>query len=258
MNKPFIEGFKLVIIVAITQFLTLVITGIIEVTTNILNNSFISYSVKNLLPIIVVYYYFIKNNNFKYKGYVNCITKKTYFILSIIIIGLFLLNSLVLNFTKVLIINNLPLIGNYLSNENVNVSYNIGILIGQVIIFPFFEEIVYRGILLKELTKKYKPWIALIISSLLFSFSHLSSLMIPYTFVLGLLLGWIYIKTKSLLAIIFSHLFYNIIGQVAINYSPLIFNLSTRPNFLSRKIVLIGFSLLFIGIIFLKKSFNRI
>ena len=64
-----------------------------------------------------------------------------------------------------------------------------------VIAAPILEELIFRGILLDGLLKKYTPFKAILLSSFLFGFVHLN----PWQFVTGLLIGifsgWVYYKT---------------------------------------------------------------
>ena len=66
---------------------------------------------------------------------------------------------------------------------------------------PLSEEIVMRGGILKELLKstKLSPWGAIAISALFFSLIHMNPAQMPHAFVIGLLLGWMYWRTGSIL-----------------------------------------------------------
>jgi CAAX protease family protein len=75
----------------------------------------------------------------------------------------------------------------------------------MVIVAPILEELIFRGIILDGLLKKYSPIMSILISSILFGIVHLS----PWSFVTGLIMGifmgWVYYKSKSLLATIIIH-----------------------------------------------------
>ena len=74
---------------------------------------------------------------------------------------------------------------------------------------PFAEEVFFRGFLLTALLGRMKPLAALLLSSLIFALFHLApGLYIP-TFVLGLALGWVYLKTHSIWPSIFLHAVHN-------------------------------------------------
>lgn len=77
---------------------------------------------------------------------------------------------------------------------------------------PIAEEFLFRGILLENLLKQYKqPWIAIGVSALLFSLIHFNLAQIPWSFIYGIVLGWIYYKTKTLWPCIIIHTTNNLI-----------------------------------------------
>ena len=66
---------------------------------------------------------------------------------------------------------------------------------------PLSEEIVLRGAILKELLKseKLSTWTAIAISALFFALVHMNPAQMPHAFLIGLLLGWMYYRTGSIL-----------------------------------------------------------
>lgn len=62
---------------------------------------------------------------------------------------------------------------------------------------PLAEEIVFRGGVLRALLGRMRPWGAVAVSALLFSLVHGNPAQMPYAFVAGLLLGWMYWRTGS-------------------------------------------------------------
>jgi len=58
------------------------------------------------------------------------------------------------------------------------------------IIAPIAEEIVFRGVLLSALDRRWGAWSAIIISSVVFSLMHVTLFAIPPIFVFALVLGW--------------------------------------------------------------------
>lgn len=91
------------------------------------------------------------------------------------------------------------------SEESIQVmtsSYHPVSLFGFIILAPIIEEIIDRGIVLKQL-QSHGKWLAIIISSLTFALPHYKSW--PITFVAGLLLGILYTETEDLKACIVLH-----------------------------------------------------
>ncbi|AFY34653.1 type II CAAX prenyl endopeptidase Rce1 family protein [Calothrix sp. PCC 7507] len=74
---------------------------------------------------------------------------------------------------------------------------------------PFFEEVLFRGFLLPSLTRYLPVWGAILASSLLFALAHLSlSEILPLT-ALGIVLGVVYTRSRSLLAPMLLHSLWN-------------------------------------------------
>lgn len=71
---------------------------------------------------------------------------------------------------------------------------------------PVVEELVFRGAILRTLLGVSKqPLYAVLLSALLFSAVHLNPAQMPHAFLIGLLLGWIYYRTGSILPGILLH-----------------------------------------------------
>ena len=65
---------------------------------------------------------------------------------------------------------------------------------------PVLEELLLRGVLLQGLLRNFpnRPWIAIGQSALIFGVMHLNPPQSVATFGLGLLMGWLYYRTRSL------------------------------------------------------------
>lgn len=74
---------------------------------------------------------------------------------------------------------------------------------------PLFEELLFRGFLLPSLTRYLPLWGSILISSFLFAAVHLSlSEVLPLT-VLGIVLGFVYSRSRNLLAPMLLHSLWN-------------------------------------------------
>ncbi|MGK7928006.1 MAG: CPBP family glutamic-type intramembrane protease [Spirulina sp.] len=74
---------------------------------------------------------------------------------------------------------------------------------------PIFEEIMFRGFLLPSLTRYVPVWGAIGLSGLIFAIAHLSlAEVLPLT-VLGIILGFVYARSRNLLASILLHSLWN-------------------------------------------------
>lgn len=76
-----------------------------------------------------------------------------------------------------------------------------------VFIAPIVEEIIFRGFLLNRIGKKWGIRTGIILSSLIFGLGH--SIFFLGAFVIGIVFCLIYIKTKTLIVPMTSHILYN-------------------------------------------------
>jgi hypothetical protein len=74
---------------------------------------------------------------------------------------------------------------------------------------PIFEEIMFRGFLLPSLTRYFPVSTAILVSALIFAFAHLSLAEILPLATLGLILGFVYTKSRSLVSSILVHSLWN-------------------------------------------------
>lgn len=88
-------------------------------------------------------------------------------------------------------------------------------LLGGVLIGPICEEIIFRGIILEGFLAKYTTKKAIIYSALIFGIIHFIPIQVVNAFFMGIVLGWIYIKTKSLWVCIGIHVLNNAIAFFA-------------------------------------------
>lgn len=88
---------------------------------------------------------------------------------------------------------------------------------------PLAEEIVFRGAVLRALLGCFgekKHWIAIVLSALIFGFIHFNIAQGVHAFIIGLLLGWMYYRTGSLVPGIILHWINNTIAYVMFNIMP--------------------------------------
>lgn len=71
---------------------------------------------------------------------------------------------------------------------------------------PICEEVVFRGAVIRALMKWRPNWkLAVVLSALLFSLAHMNPIQMPHAFLLGLLLGWVFVRTGSVVPGIIIH-----------------------------------------------------
>lgn len=86
-----------------------------------------------------------------------------------------------------------------------NAAHPVEAFLLLTVIAPLTEEPVFRGIILRGLGARYRPVAAILLSSLLFGLSHFN----PWQFLgpaaLGVLVGWFFLRTHSLVPALFAH-----------------------------------------------------
>ncbi len=101
--------------------------------------------------------------------------------------------------------------------ESAGLTEDISILmmIYSVILAPISEELVFRGVTLRIAQRAFPFWFANILQAFLFGAFHMNWLQGCYTFVLGLILGYICEKGGSIYHVIFFHFLFNLWGTTA-------------------------------------------
>lgn len=98
--------------------------------------------------------------------------------------------------------------------------------IGYVVIgilAPFAEEVVFRGAILRKLLgmmDEERHWVAIAISALVFGLVHLNIPQGIHAFLIGLLLGWMYYRTRSILPGILFHWVNNSVAFIMFHIMP--------------------------------------
>ena len=97
----------------------------------------------------------------------------------------------------------------WLENTFSNIETNWAGILAIAIVGPILEEMLFRGAITTTLLKTYSPKKAIIYSALIFGFFHLNPAPILVATLLGLLLGWLFYKTHSLIPCIIVHILNN-------------------------------------------------
>lgn len=91
--------------------------------------------------------------------------------------------------------------------------------IAIVVAAPVFEEMIFRGVILDGLLKKYSPTKAILTSSALFGILHLNPWQFIAAMVVGVLSGWVYYETRKLTLCILIHAVNNLVAFVSMALS---------------------------------------
>lgn len=117
--------------------------------------------------------------------------------------------------------------------------YSIMWVVSTLILPPFVEEIIFRGLLLKYLQRAGAGFVvANILQAVCFGIYHMNIVQGIYAALLGFLLGWLAYRYDSLIAPMFLHLLFNLFGTVLAEFES-----RFLPEFLQGVIVLQGIPL---------------
>lgn len=123
------------------------------------------------------------------------------------------------------------------------------------IIGPLLTEFVFRGIIVGGLSKKYSSLKAILLSSLLSGISTFNPAGFMCIFILGILLGYIYIKTHSLYLCIIGDILYNSITNILLQYYSQFLLLISSNILIISLLAVIGLLIIYFG---MKKLFSNI
>ncbi len=140
--------------------------------------------------------------------------------------------------------------------------------IAVVIAAPILEELIFRGIILDGLLRRYSPVKSILLSSVLFGIIHLNPWQFISAMTLGIFSGWVYYRTNKLILSIIIHSANNLFAISGIYFM----DSETMPdesltsyyggltNFIlvtAGAIILTGFCIYFLRIEFNKIEINK-
>ncbi len=104
------------------------------------------------------------------------------------------------------------------------------------ILAPFAEELIFRGAILRSLlswgktdgnakntansSNNTRHWLMIAVSALFFAAVHMNPAQMPHAFVMGLLLGWMYYRTGSIIPGVVLHWVNNSVAYILYNVLP--------------------------------------
>lgn len=91
------------------------------------------------------------------------------------------------------------------------------------ILVPIAEEMVFRGAVLRKLLDMFSSrqhWIPIIISALVFGLFHGNKAQLPHAVFIGLILGWMYYRTGSIVPGVVLHWVNNTVAYLLFHFMP--------------------------------------
>ena len=96
---------------------------------------------------------------------------------------------------------------------------NIPVIIMVAFLAPIFEELIFRKLIIDR-TRKYGETMAIVYSALAFGIFHCNIYQIFYAFALGLILGYVYVRTGNVIYTILMHMSINASASIMYPLSP--------------------------------------
>ncbi|RDY22973.1 CPBP family intramembrane metalloprotease [Romboutsia maritimum] len=178
-----------------------------------LEDNLLALGTNIILFIMLIYSFRVTINNFKflYKDFKNKVDIKE--VLSVVFTQIcFSMGTVFLLLAIVYLIN--PNIFNELLNESAEEILSVKDLVismlFSVISAPIVEELIFRAIIFKRLSKKFSIWTSMIVSSLIFGMLH-TNLSIIGAIVFGIANCILYLKYKNILIPMLVHFLNNLI-----------------------------------------------
>ena len=94
------------------------------------------------------------------------------------------------------------------------VSNNVLGCITIAVLAPILEEVLFRGAIQGYLMRKYNPTVGIVVAALVFGLIHMNPIQIFYAFCLGLVFGWMYYRTCSLMPVVIGHVLNNSLAVI--------------------------------------------
>jgi len=93
-----------------------------------------------------------------------------------------------------------------------------------VIFAPVLEELIFRGVVLQGFLRNYSPVKAIIWTNVLFGLAHLNPWQFIGAFLMGILISWMYYKTRNLILPVAMHMLNNVISYLFLYLSDVPFS----------------------------------
>ncbi|HAT4276091.1 TPA: CPBP family intramembrane metalloprotease [Clostridium perfringens] len=167
---------------------------------------------------MLVYLLIYKLKKYNKNRYINKLPRKDIPKYALISIGMGGLSALWLIFADK-ILSSITLVKNSLQNfsqisESLNNEAYIFIFLSVILFGPIVEELLFRGLIFNEINKIKGGATPIILSGFLFGLFHREPVQVVYSFILGIILGFVYSKTRSLPLVIFMHMLNNLVATL--------------------------------------------
>ena len=209
--EPIILYLGIVLAVELVLVLISILLGILEngIGFKIMEN--IEEPIIDLILIYVLYKIYKKESDNDYPT-VSKSMKKNYLIIGALLVVLL---APIADYVVILLEKIFPHISDVYEETFNDAINNLNIIVNftTICIFaPILEEIMCRGLILNRLLSKNKAWVSIIITALIFGVLHMNWAQGLSAFLAGIIISFVYVKTRNLKVCIIGHSINNIIA----------------------------------------------
>jgi len=137
-------------------------------------------------------------------------------------------------------------------------NFGFGVTLLCVAVMPAFsEEWLFRGYVQTRLAQRWSPWLAILVSSLLFAVFHLDPVHVLAVFPMGLWLGFISWRCGSIIPAMIAHTYNNSLSLVGVVYDQTDSLDATMSSFANQATVYLGVPALLVIFSYLIVSRSR-
>lgn len=128
--------------------------------------------------------------------------------------GMQYLSTYIVSFTATLFPDWLKTYEDLLKTAGLDSNLSLGMFLYSVILAPLCEELIFRGVTMRQAKKAIPFWAANLMQAILFGAFHMNMIQGIYAFCLGLILGYVCEKGGSIYYSILLHMLFNFWGTV--------------------------------------------
>lgn len=128
--------------------------------------------------------------------------------------GMQYLSTYIVSFTATLFPDWLKTYEDLLKNAGLDSSLTLGMFLYSIILAPICEELIFRGVTMRQARKAIPFWAANLMQAILFGVFHMNMIQGIYAFCLGLILGYVCEMGGSIYYSILLHMLFNFWGTV--------------------------------------------
>ncbi|MCK4235653.1 MAG: CPBP family intramembrane metalloprotease [Candidatus Krumholzibacteria bacterium] len=96
----------------------------------------------------------------------------------------------------------------------------IAVAVGTVVIAPLSEELIFRGFIQRIFQRNMRGVLAVVLAGLIFGVCHFVPSVIPGVAFLGILLGYLFLRTGNLIYPVIAHGGYNLVSLLRLHLTP--------------------------------------